>query len=165
MKRKIYFLSAILVALLLIPNLVVNAASYNYDFFKNPVYSSEGLAYKDTVYFSDTIFNSTYDVNTNPLIIRKQKNTYIDLSNIFVDDATNKIYILDGAATDGGKTQIKVRTSAGDEVAEISKNSAVYILNDEFKMEFSFDVLRLSDEVKDSLLSYLDGKTFSVEVE
>lgn len=154
MKKKIYFLSAILVALLLIPNLVVNAASYNYDFFKNPVYSSEGLAYKDTVYFSDTILNSTYDVNTNPLIVRKQKNTYIDLSNIFVDDATSKIYILDGAATDGGKTPIKVKTSAGEEVANISKNSAVYILNNEFKLEFSFDVLRISDDVKDTLLSY-----------
>ena len=77
MKKKIYFLSAVLVALLLIPNLIVNASSYNYDFFKNPVYSSEGLAYKDTVYFGDTILNSSYDNKTNPLIIRKEKTSFI----------------------------------------------------------------------------------------
>ena len=154
MKKKIYFLSAVLVALLLIPNLIVNASSYNYDFFKNPVYSSEGLAYKDTVYFGDTILNSSYENKTNPLIIRKEKTSFINLSNVFVDDATSQIYILDGARTDGGKAKVKVKTTNGEEVAEISKNSAVYILNEEFKMTFSFDILRISEEVKETLLAY-----------
>jgi hypothetical protein len=54
--RKICLFLLLLISMIIIPTFVVDAATYNYDFWKNVVPSSEGLAYKDTYYGKDIPF-------------------------------------------------------------------------------------------------------------
>ncbi len=153
-KKKIY-LSLLLLTLLFIPTVTSNAASYNYDFFKNPVYSSEGLAYKDTFYLPDMLSGSSYDITAEPLALRKDVASFSKLSDIYVDDVTRKMYILD--SRDKDTTSIKINaqfTKDGvvvKEAIDIMSNSAVYIVDEEFKVEKSFDVLQPTEEVVEKL--------------
>lgn len=161
MKRKTIFLSFVLIALAFISRVTVNAASYNYDFYQNTVYSSEGLAYKDTFYLGDFITNSSYEeeIKTNPLTIKGDRTSFTAaLADIYVDDTTKKIYLLDSAFNDTTSSKVKVECTKDGKVVKtevsITNNSTVYIINEEYKMEFSFDLLRITEEVQEKLAEY-----------
>ena len=161
MKRKTIFLSFVLIALAFISRVSVNAASYNYDFFQNTVYSSEGLAYKDTFYLTDFITNSSYEeeIKTNPLTVKGNRTSFTAaLSDIYVDDTTKKIYLLDSAFNDTTPSTVKVECTKDGKVVKtevsITNNSTVYIINEEYKMEFSFDLLKITEEVQEKLAEY-----------
>ena len=174
MKRKTIYLSFVLIALAFISRVSVNAASYNYDFFQNTVHSSEGLAYKDTFYLNDFITNSDYEeaIKTNPLTVKGDRTSFTAaLSDIYVDDSTDnkKIYLLDSAFNDTTPSKIKVQCTKDGKVVKtevsITNNSTVYIINDEYKMEFSFDLLKITEEVQEKLAEYygvsMDGTLFT----
>ena len=161
MKRKTIFLSFVLITLAFISRVTVNAASYNYDFYQNTVYSSEGLAYKDTFYLGDFITNSSYEeeIKTNPLTIKGDRTSFTAaLADIYVDDTTKKIYLLDSAFNDTTSSKVKVECTKEGKVVKtevsITNNSTVYIINEEYKMEFSFDLLRITEEVQEKLAEY-----------
>lgn len=161
MKRKTIFLSFVLITLAFISRVTVNAASYNYDFYQNTVYSSEGLAYKDTFYLGDFITNSSYEeeIKTNPLTIKGDRTSFTAaLADIYVDDTTKKIYLLDSAFNDTTSSKVKVECTKDGKVVKtevsITNNSTVYIINEEYKMEFSFDLLRITEEVQEKLAEY-----------
>ena len=161
MKRKTIFLSFVLIALAFISRVTVNAASYNYDFYQNTVYSSEGLAYKDTFYLGDFITNSSYEeeIKTNPLTVKGDRTSFTAaLADIYVDDTTKKIYLLDSAFNDTTSSKVKVECTKDGKVVKtevsITNNSTVYIINEEYKMEFSFDLLRITEEVQEKLAEY-----------
>ena len=161
MKRKTIFLSFVLITLAFISRVTVNAASYNYDFYQNTVYSSEGLAYKDTFYLGDFITNSSYEeeIKTNPLTVKGDRTSFTAaLADIYVDDTTKKIYLLDSAFNDTTSSKVKVECTKDGKVVKtevsITNNSTVYIINEEYKMEFSFDLLRITEEVQEKLAEY-----------
>ena len=79
MKKKILFLT-ILLTFLLVPTFVIGAYSYNYDFFKNPIYSSEGLTFKDAIYDENT-----YRV-TNGLHPKVDKEIVLPPENLHADN-------------------------------------------------------------------------------
>ena len=169
MKRKTLFLSFIFIALAFIPRVVVNASSYNYDFFQNTIYSSEGLAYKDTFYLSDFLVNTTYqeEIKTNPYTLKGARDSFTAaLADIFVDDVTQKIYILDSATNDATTSTVKVDCADGQTTAKLTNNSTVYIINSEYKMEFSFDILKITEDVQETLAEYygvsMDPTQFSL---
>ena len=159
MKRKTIFLSFIFIALAFISRVTINASSYNYDFFQNTVHSSEGLAYKDTFYLTDFIANSDYDIANNPLTVKADRTSFTAaLSDIFVDETTQKIYLLDSAFNDTTPSKVKVECTKDGKVVKtelpITNNSTVYIINDQYKMEFSFDLLRITEDVQEKLAEY-----------
>ena len=175
MKRKTIFLSFVFIALVFVSRVTINSASYNYDFFQNTVYSSEGLAYKDTFYLNDFLVNSSYEdeIKNNPLTVKGDRTSFTAaLSDIYVDDTTQKIYLLDSAFNDTTTSTIKVECSddKGKKIqttAKITNNSTVYIINNEYKMEFSFDLLRITEEVQETLAEYygvsMDASQFTLK--
>ena len=102
MKKKLLFLT-ILLTFLLVPTFVIGAYSYNYDFFKNPIYSSEGLTFKDAISYTEMFKNDTYKDSEN-FVGGDKVNKFIDLSDLAVYG--NEIYVLDGAATASSENAI-----------------------------------------------------------
>lgn len=209
MKKKLIFFAFVLACILVIPNVKVNATAYNYDFFKNAVYSSEGLAYKDTLYYENLFDGSTYDQEANPYFLGTKTNfatptdmavrykgtatldttpdplkTYYTKSIVASNNGSLRdgiwfytevpaeqlkanpqeadyyeveklIYILDGASSDNSDTTVKVNCKEGDNVdATLKKNSAIYVLNSEYKVIYSQNIFELTTEVKETLSSY-----------
>ena len=77
MKKKILFLT-ILLTFLLVPTFVIGAYSYNYDFFKNPIYSSEGLTFKDAIGFSEMFKNDNFTRDCLRMIVSDIKNQTVN---------------------------------------------------------------------------------------
>ena len=96
MKKKILFLT-ILLTFLLVPTFVIGAYSYNYDFFKNPIYSSEGLTFKDAIDFTEIFKNGDSFTDSENFIGGTVIDHFIDLSDLAVYE--DEIYVLDGAST------------------------------------------------------------------
>ena len=158
MKKKILLFSLLLALFIVLPNVKINAASYNYDFYLNAVYSSEGLSYKDTIYY-DQIFKGTeYDESANHLFLGARTN-FSTPTDLMVDKVNNTIYLLDGASNDNTETEITYKGLEGGTVTEglkakIKKNSAIYVLNNEFKVLYSQNVFKITEEVKDKLAAF-----------
>ena len=158
MKKKILLFSLLLALFIVLPNVKINAASYNYDFYLNAVYSSEGLSYKDTIYY-DQIFKGTeYDESANHLFLGARTN-FSTPTDLMVDKVNNTIYLLDGASNDNTETEITYKGLEGGTVTEglkakIKKNSAIYVLNNEFKVLYSQNVFKITEEVKDKLATF-----------
>ena len=166
MKKKMLFLSFVLALLLVLPNVKINATAYNYDFFKNAVYSSEGLAFKDTIYYENIYKNATYDETANPYYVGKESN-FSTLTAMAIDEATNQIYILDGAATDATDTTLTVKVEGAEGgTAKIKKNSAIYILNNEYKVVYSQNIFKITESAKKDLAKFYgvseDAGSFTV---
>ena len=141
--KKFIFLS-LFIAILLTPVCKVDASSYNYDFFKNPVYSSEGLTHKDTMYFNsmmtETFVDGDYYIGND--------NEFVTLADMSI--SSDKIYILDGASSDNKDTVISV----GGKEAKIKKNSAIYILNNDYTILDRVNVFFMTEEVKTKLQNF-----------
>ena len=135
MKKKILIFMLVLSSMFILTHVKLNAASYNYDFFLNAVYSSEGLSYKDTIYYSNIFNGSSYDEEANPYFVGKEVN-FSTPTDMAVDKTNNQIYLLDGASTDGSDCELTVKINVDGEVQEnqkvnIKKNSAIYLLSNE----------------------------------
>lgn len=159
MKKKIIVLSLVLAILLILPVTRINAASYNYDFFLNAVHSSEGLSYKDTIYYDHIFVGSAYDEASNQLFLGSESN-FSTPTDLVVDKTTNNIYILDGAATDSSDTAVTVKCKNNDGsveegiAAKLKKNSAIYVLNNEYKILYSQNIFVITEEVKNKMASF-----------
>ena len=153
MKKKTLFLT-ILLTFLLVPTFVIGAYSYNYDFFKNPIYSSEGLTFKDAIGFSEIFQNVNYEDNKN-FIGDSQK--FIDLSDLAVYG--HELYVLDGASTASSQDAVKFKVYATGEnkttpdVQEvtISKNSGIYILNQDYTIKERVNIFEITEEAATAL--------------
>lgn len=168
MKKKILFLT-ILLTFLLVPTFVIGAYSYNYDFFKNPIYSSEGLTFKDAISYSEIFTHQENYKDSDNFIGGAKVNKFIDLSDLAVYG--NEIYLLDGAATASTDNAIKIDAlyknpegegSVVDEVT-IMKNSGIYILNSDYSIKERLNIFEVTDEAAKILAeSYyyqdVDGK-------
>ena len=159
MKKKLIVFALSLAILLILPVTHLSAASYNYDFFLNAVYSSEGLSYKDTVYYDQIFTGSTYDEASNNLFLGTETN-FSTPTDLVVNKSDNKIYILDGATNDSSDTEISVKcknTSGTVEeglTAKLRKNSSIYILNNEYKVLYSQNIFVITEEVKDAMAKF-----------
>lgn len=150
MKKKILFLT-ILLTFLLVPTFVIGAYSYNYDFFKNPIYSSEGLTFKDAISYTEMFKNDTYKDSEN-FVGGEKVNKFIDLSDLAVYG--NEIYVLDGAATASSENAITfdvfakkdAETAAAKQTAKVIKNSGIYILNSDYTIKNRLNIFEITDE-------------------
>jgi len=158
MKKKIFIFISLLAFLLTLSTVKINASSYNYDFYKNAVYSSEGLSYKDTLYFQNMFSNSPYGelkTTENNYYSKKNRTNFFSPADMSIDTTTQNIYIIDSCDTDNS-TETKLTFQIGTEEKElqINKNSAIYVLNNEFKVVYCADIFKLSDYVVDKLATY-----------
>lgn len=96
---------------------ITNAASYNYDFWKNTLPSAEGLTYKDTYYGEDII-----DINDPNQSLKF--NTLEDMAVY-----NNQIFLLDSK----NDTESTVKIPINGQEYETKGVSAISILNDEMK--------------------------------
>mgnify|MGYP003305918832 CR=1 FL=1 len=152
MKKKILFLT-ILLTFLLVPTFVIGAYSYNYDFFKNPIYSSEGLTFKDAIDFSEIFKNEQSFIDSENFIGGDKIKKFIDLSDLAVYG--DEIYILDGAATASSETAVKINVYAKKEAsdkapteqtAEVYKNSGIYVLNSDYTIKERMNIFQITKE-------------------
>lgn len=157
MKKKILFLT-ILLTFLLVPTFVIGAYSYNYDFFKNPIYSSEGLTFKDAIDFEEIFKNGDSFTDSNNFIGGNDIDHFIDLSDLAVYE--DEIYVLDGASTASKKDVISFSvnarkqedveknpaTVATEQTVEIYKNSGIYLLNPDYTIKDRMNVFEITDE-------------------
>ena len=143
--KKFIFLS-LFIAILLTPVCKVDASSYNYDFFKNPVYSSEGLTHKDTMYFNNMMTDSFVD---GDYYIGSDKE-FVTLADMSISG--DQIFILDGASSDNSDTKILV--GQDEKEALIKKNSAIYILNQDYTILDRVNVFFMTDTVKEKLQQF-----------
>ncbi len=125
---------------LVTPNVNVNAASYNYDFWKNSVPSSEGLAYKAT-YYGVSI------PNANGL---DEKLDFNNLADMEVLD--KRVYILDSRTTSQDSVYLQ---PSGSKTVKIVKKSAIYVLNEEMQWIESHSEFELSDYAKEKIDKFL----------
>lgn len=159
MKKKLIVFALSLAILLILPVTHLNAASYNYDFFLNAVYSSEGLSYKDTIYYDQIFTGSTYDEASNLLFLGEEAN-FSTPTDLVVDKSANQIYLLDGASNDSSDTVISVKCKNSDGIVEegltakLKKNSAIYVLNKEYKVLYSQNVFIITEEVKNQMAAF-----------
>ena len=96
---------------------ITNAASYNYDFWKNTLPSAEGLTYKDTYYGEDIL-----DINDPTQSLKF--NTLEDMAVY-----NNQIFLLDSK----NDTESTVKIPINGQEYETKGVSAISILNDEMK--------------------------------
>ncbi len=157
MKKKILFLT-ILLTFLLVPTFVIGAYSYNYDFFKNPIYSSEGLTFKDAIDFEEIFKNGDSFTDTANFIDDRVdgKNTkeFINLTDLSV--CGNEIYVLDGANTASkddaiefnvlAKTEEKITEGASEQKVSIYKHSGIYVLNQDYTIKERMNIFEITDE-------------------
>ena len=169
MKKKLLVLILSLAILLIIPVTHLNAASYNYNFFLNAVYSSEGLSYKDTIYYDQIFVGSVYDEDANELFIGDETN-FSAPTALVVDKKTNNIIILDGASTDNSDTEATVKCKDTDGVvkegltAKLRKNSSIYVLNNEFRVLYSQNIYVISEEVKNKMAAFYGVSSDATDV-
>jgi hypothetical protein len=157
MKKKILFLT-ILLTFLLVPTFVIGAYSYNYDFFKNPIYSSEGLTFKDAIDFEEIFKNGDSFTDTvnfiDGKIDGKKTKEFINLTDLSV--CGNEIYVLDGANTASkddavvfnvlAKTEEKITEDASEQKVSIYKHSGIYILNPDYTIKERMNIFEITDE-------------------
>lgn len=164
-KKTILILSTLVFVLItiLFSNVVkVDASSYNYDFYSNPVYSSEGLSYKDTLYFDYMFENSPYgklSETDNPYYLKKNRKNFTTLSDISIDNTTKTMYLIDSGENESEIYNLAVRVNSGWDTAEIQKNSSLYVLNSEFKVEYCCDIFRITPSVQAKLAAYYNVST------
>ena len=169
MKKKLVVLFLGLAVLLVLPVTHLSAASYNYDFYLNAVHSSEGLSYKDTIYYDQMFTGVAYDEASNELFLGSKTN-FATPTDLVVDKENNIIYILDGASNDNVETTITYKglDDKGNVVegltAKIKKNSTIYILNNEFKVLYSQNVFKITEEVKNKLADFYGVPADSTQV-
>lgn len=156
--KKLFVCASLIVISFMIIGVKSNASSYNYNFYKDAIYSSEGLSYKDTLYFSHLFSNSPYgslSETVNNYYLKKARSNFFSPADISFDTDTSKIYIIDSCETDNSnEAKVQVQTKDGLKTATINKNSAIYVLNDEFKVEYCADIFRISPEVQATLAGY-----------
>lgn len=149
-KKTLSLFSKILIVLILSlmvfsPNLLVSkGASYNYDFWKNVIPSAEGLAYRETYYADD--IKTVYGTSINGL----KYDTLTDLA-VYED----QIFILDSMKTtkiDFQAAQVK----DGNNYPNLYGTgiSAVYIVNQDFRLIEALNEFLITDEVKTKLQDY-----------
>ena len=149
MKKKTLFLT-ILLTFLLVPTFVIGAYSYNYDFFKNPIYSSEGLTFKDAIGFSEMFKNNHFEDGKN-FVGNNQK--FIDLSDLAVYG--NELFVLDSASTASSQDAVTFEVFAKNDDWEkegdpdyalqevtLSKNSGIYVLNQDYTLKERLNILK-----------------------
>lgn len=153
--KKIIFLS-LFIAILLTPVCKVDASSYNYDFFKNPVYSSEGLTHKDTMYFNNIMTETFID---SPYYVGNDKE-FVTLADMSISG--DQIFVLDGASSDNVDTVIKVGAAEND--TKIKKNSTIYILNNDYTIQDRVNVFFMTDEVKTKFQKFYNYTTEPADV-
>lgn len=156
--KKLFVCASLIAISFMILGVKLNASSYNYNFYKDAIYSSEGLSYKDTLYFSHLFSNSPYgslSETVNNYYLKKARSNFFSPADISIDTDTSKIYIIDSCETDNSnEAKVQVQTKDGLKTATINKNSAIYVLNDEFKVEYCADIFRISPEVQATLAGY-----------
>lgn len=156
MKKKILFLT-ILLTFLLVPTFVIGAYSYNYDFFKNPIYSSEGLTFKDAIGYSEMFKNDSYQ-DTKNFIGKASK--FINLTDLAVYG--NELYVLDGASTAGKDDAITFKafarkveenniTDPQEFEVSVTKASGIYILNQDYTIKERANIFEITKEAADQL--------------
>ncbi len=94
-----------------------NAASYNYDYWKNPVPSAEGLSYKDTYYGKDIL---NVDGSGTSLTFNTLEDMEVFNGQIFVLDSKNE-------------SAAKKKYIINNIEVELQGVSTIYLLNDEMK--------------------------------
>ena len=124
---------------------ISNAASYNYDFWKNALPSAEGLSYKDTYYGKDV--QSINDSNKTLTF-----NTLEDM-----DIYNNEIFLLDSKSDTASQIELSIN---GGKAAKFGGVSTITILNEEMKYIqepiFEFEITK---HVFDKLKEYYKVKT------
>lgn len=149
-KKTLSLFSKILIVLILSlmvfsPNLLVSkGASYNYDFWKNVIPSAEGLAYRETYYADD--IKTVLGTSINGL----QFDTLTDMA-VYEDE----IFILDSMKTSKVKFQ-ESQVKDGHSYPELFGTgiSAVYIVNQDFRLVNALNEFLITDEVKTKLQDY-----------
>lgn len=158
MKKKTLFLT-ILLTFLLVPTFVIGAYSYNYDFFKNPIYSSEGLTFKDAIGFSEMFKDDNFEDGKN-FVGNNQK--FIDLSDLAVYG--NELFVLDSASTASSQDSVTFEVFAknadwkkeGDpdyalQEVTLTKNSGIYVLNQDYTIKERLNIFEITKEAADAL--------------
>ena len=124
---------------------ISNAASYNYDFWKNALPSAEGLSYKDTYYGKDVQY---IDDSSKTLTF----NTLEDM-----DIYNNEIFLLDSKSDTASQIELSIN---GGKAAKFGGVSTITVLNEEMKYiqepVFEFEITK---QVFDKLKEYYDVKT------
>lgn len=133
--KKLLFAFAFMVFAVVTPSVKVSASSYNYDFFKNPVPSSEGLSYKAT--YNDTAILAADGSD--------EKLTFDVLSDMEI--VGEKIFVIDSRANATDKVHLQSSSSKVD----IVRRSGIYILNSDMKWESEFYQFEINDTVKQKL--------------
>lgn len=126
---------------------VSNAASYNYDFWKNALPSAEGLSYKDTYYGKDIL-----DINDSSKTL-----TFNTLEDMEIYN--NQIFLLD---SENDTSSEIVLTINGTEL-KTNGVSSIAILNEEMKcIEQPIREFEITESVRAKLAEYYNfSKTLS----
>ena len=119
MKRLLTFIFTLCI-LVTVFSVKVDASSYNYNFYSNPVYSSEGLSYKDTMYYDYMFEDSPYLENypDNPYFLKRDVKNFTSLADISIDNESGLIYLIDSAEDESKTYKIKVKVTDGEEVVD-----------------------------------------------
>ena len=118
----------------------VNAMSYTYDFWKNIIPSTEGLAYRET-YYSNTILDE-FGEKTNLVL-----DTLTDFSVY-----EGNIYLLDSRKTHN--KQMSFADLAPGATTAVASVSSLIILNQNFQFIKELDEFEMTDAVKEKLEKY-----------
>lgn len=122
----------------------LNAMSYTYDFWKNIIPSTEGLAYRETYYS-----NSINDVNGNKANV--VFNNLIDFSVY-----EGKIFVLDNRKTYDTVLKFSDSPATGTSVPAVS---SILVLNQSFQYLEQKNEFLMTDEVKAKLDNYYKFST------
>ena len=142
MKRTRKIIITCLTLILLVFNAYgsVNAMSYTYDFWKNIIPSTEGLAYRET-YYSNTILDE-FGEETNLVL-----DTLTDFSVY-----EGNIYLLDSRKT--YNKQMSFADLAPGATTAVASVSSLIILNQNFQFVKELDEFEMTDAVKEKLEKY-----------
>ena len=146
MKKMKKFIIASLTLVLLVCNTYgsLNAMSYTYDFWKNIIPSTEGLAYRETYYS-----NSINDVNGE-----KSNVVFNNLTDFAVEG--DKIFVLDSRKT----FETNVYFADSKEIGTlISGSSSIIVLNQNFQYLTECTEFKMTDHVKEKLEKYYNFTT------
>ena len=118
---------------------VSNAASYNYDFWKNALPSAEGLSYKDTYYGKDIL-----DINDSSKTL--SFNTLEDM-----EIYNNQIFLLDSE----NDTSSEIVLTINNTELKINGVSSIAILNEEMKcIQQPIREFEITESVREKLATY-----------
>ena len=119
MKRYAKILTLLLCfsCMLIATGFITNAASYNYDFWKNALPSAEGLTYKDTYYGEDVV-----DINDSSKTLK-----FNTLEDMVIYN--NQIFLLDSK----NDTESEVKLDINGTEYKTKGVSAITIINEEMK--------------------------------